>query len=69
MKKRMLSLIAAVLIAVGPALGQVIINDGDYNHQKAERERNVDAILDKVSKSGYQSLTDEEKEFLFKNSK
>ena len=44
-------------------------NDGDYNHQKAERERNVDAILDKVSKSGYQSLTDEEKEFLFKNSK
>lgn len=44
-------------------------NDGDYNRQKAERERNVDAILDKVSKSGYQSLTDEEKEFLFKNSK
>ena len=44
-------------------------NDGDYNHQRAEKERNVDAILDKVSKSGYGSLTDEEKEFLFKNSK
>jgi membrane associated rhomboid family serine protease len=44
-------------------------NDGDYNRQRAEKERNVDAILDKVSKSGYGSLTDEEKEFLFKNSK
>jgi membrane associated rhomboid family serine protease len=44
-------------------------NDGEYNRQRAERERNVDAILDKVSKNGYASLTDEEKEFLFKNSK
>jgi len=44
-------------------------NDGDYNRQRAEKERSVDAILDKVSKSGYGSLTDEEKEFLFKNSK
>lgn len=44
-------------------------NDGEYNRQHAEKERNVDAILDKVSKSGYGSLSDEEKEFLFKNSK
>lgn len=44
-------------------------NDGDYNRQRAEKERNVDAILDKVSKSGYASLTDEEKEFLFKHNK
>ena len=44
-------------------------DDGEYNHQKAEKERDVDALLDKISKSGYASLTDEEKEFLFKNSK
>ena len=44
-------------------------DDGEYNRQRAERERDVDAILDKISKSGYASLTDEEKEFLFKNSK
>ena len=44
-------------------------DDGEYNRQKAERERDVDAILDKISKSGYASLTQEEKEFLFKNSK
>ncbi len=44
-------------------------NDGEYNRQKAEKERDVDAILDKVAKSGYASLTDEEKEFLFKNSR
>lgn len=44
-------------------------DDGEYNRQKAEKERDVDALLDKISKSGYASLTDEEKEFLFKNSK
>jgi membrane associated rhomboid family serine protease len=44
-------------------------SDEEYNRQKAEKERDVDAILDKISKSGYASLTDEEKEFLFKNSK
>lgn len=48
---------------------QVAHSDDEYNRQKAERDRKVDAILDKVSKSGYASLTDEEKEFLFKNSK
>lgn len=44
-------------------------DDGEYNRQKAEKERDVDAILDKISKNGYASLTEEEKEFLFKNSK
>lgn len=48
---------------------QTLRSDEEYNRQKAERDRKVDAILDKVSKSGYASLTDEEKEFLFKNSK
>lgn len=44
-------------------------SDEEYNHQKAERERDVDAILDKIAKDGYASLTAEEKEFLFKNSR
>ena len=44
-------------------------SDEEYNHQKAERERDVDAILDKIAKDGYASLTVEEKEFLFKNSR
>jgi len=44
-------------------------SDEEYNFQKAEKERNVDAILDKIAKNGYASLTAEEKEFLFKNSK
>lgn len=43
-------------------------DDGEYNRNKAEKERDMDAILDKISKNGYSSLTDEEKEFLFKNS-
>ena len=45
MKKRMLSLIAAVLIAVGPALGQVIINDGDYNHNRAEQSADEVTVM------------------------
>ena len=48
---------------------QVPRSDEEYNHQQAERNHKMDAILDKISKSGYASLTDEEKEFLFKNSK
>lgn len=44
-------------------------DDGEYNRQRAEKERDVDALLDKISKNGYASLTDEEKEFLFKNSR
>ena len=44
-------------------------SDEDYNYQKAKMERDIDAILDKVAKNGYDSLTKEEKEFLFKNSK
>ena len=48
---------------------QVPRSDEEYNYQKAERERDVDAILDKIAKSGYASLTPEEKEFLFKNSR
>ena len=44
-------------------------SDEEYNRQRAEKERDVDAILDKVAKNGYDSLTPEEKEFLFKNSR
>jgi len=48
---------------------QVPRSDEEYNYQKAEKERNMDAILDKIAKSGYASLTAEEKEYLFKNSR
>ncbi len=34
-----------------------------------DKQKKVDSILDKISKSGYSSLTDEEKEFLFRESK
>lgn len=44
-------------------------SDEEYNQQKAETERDIDAILDKIAQSGYGSLTAEEKEFLFKNSR
>ncbi len=41
-------------------------NDFEYNAVKKEQQKNLDTILDKISKSGYDSLTKEEKETLFK---
>ena len=45
------------------------VPDEQYNQQQAEKEHDVDAILDKIAKNGYASLTQEEKEFLFKSSR
>lgn len=42
-------------------------NDELYNTSKASLRKRVDEILDKISRSGYDSLTKEEKEFLSKN--
>lgn len=36
---------------------------------KSDNQKKVDTILDKISKSGYDTLTKEEKEFLFKQKK
>ena len=46
-------------------------NKGFAGHTKGEfsefnKQKQIDIILDKISKSGYDSLTKEEKEFLFK---
>jgi hypothetical protein len=43
-------------------------NEYDYNKIKAEKQAKVNAILDKISKGGYDSLTREEKETLFRES-
>ena len=44
-------------------------SDENFNERKVNKEKEVDAILDKISKSGYESLTASEKELLFKISK
>ena len=41
-------------------------NDYDYNHEKVERQKKIDKILDKISRSGYENLSKEEKDFLFR---
>lgn len=38
MKKRILTLTAALLMTIGPAIGQVIITDGDVNHNRTESD-------------------------------
>ncbi len=39
--------------------------DWDYNAREKKKEDEIDRILDKIRRSGYQSLTDEEKKKLF----
>lgn len=45
------------------------MSDWAYNKQKKENKEVVNKILDKISKSGYDSLSKKEKEILFKSSK
>ena len=44
------------------------VNDDEYNRQRAARQEQIDIILEKISRSGYASLTKDEKDFLFKSS-
>jgi hypothetical protein len=45
------------------------LKDEEYILKKKSTQMKLDEILDKISKSGYGSLTTQEKEFLFKTSK
>jgi membrane associated rhomboid family serine protease len=40
--------------------------DDEFNTERRNRQKRVDEILDKIGRSGYDSLTKEEKDFLFK---
>ena len=44
------------------------VSDDDFNKRKKNEQDRIDIILDKISKSGYDSLSKEEKAFLFKTS-
>lgn len=44
-------------------------SDEEYNAQKKDRQAEINRILDKISKSGYDSLSRQEKDFLFNQSK
>ena len=44
-------------------------DDQAYNARKRQNQEEIDAILDKIRKSGYDSLTKEEKQKLFDASK
>jgi hypothetical protein len=42
--------------------------DDEFNTERAGRQKKIDEILDKIGRSGYESLTQSEKDFLFKHS-
>ncbi len=43
--------------------------DMEYNARRAEEQRRIDEILDKIARNGYEGLSREEKEILFKSGK
>ena len=45
------------------------MSDEDYNYTVKVTQEEIDAILDKISSSGYDSLSKKEKEILFKHSR
>jgi len=44
------------------------VSDEEFNASKREKEAELDRILDKISRQGYDHLTAEEKRFLFEQS-
>ena len=44
------------------------VSDHDFNKIRVERQEKINKILDKISKGGYDSLTREEKDLLFRES-
>lgn len=42
------------------------LSDDEYNSIRAEKQKKIDDLLDRIKKSGYESLTKAEKDFLFK---
>lgn len=45
------------------------VSDEEFNRRKHDENEKIDRILEKISKSGYDNLTKEEKEFLFRASR
>ncbi len=45
------------------------LTDEEYNYQRNVHQQEIDVILDKISKSGYESLSKKEKDILFNASK
>lgn len=45
------------------------MTDEEYNADAKKRQKEIDRILDKISKSGYESLSKREKDFLFNQTK
>jgi len=43
------------------------LSDEEYNRQRLARQQRMDEILDKISRHGYERLTSEEKDFLFRS--
>jgi membrane associated rhomboid family serine protease len=50
-----------------PKSGRPLTDDA-YNEKRAEMQEEIDLILEKISRSGYASLSKEEKDLLFKSS-
>lgn len=50
-----------------PGQRQANRTDADFNLARKQKQERIDAILDKISRSGYDSLSKAERDFLFKS--
>lgn len=69
--QRLISRISSVFTKQPPIRVVYRKNNSDeaYNQTKQASQETIDRILDKISKSGYQSLSNDERDILFKASK
>ncbi|HRY99011.1 MAG TPA: rhomboid family intramembrane serine protease [Bacteroidales bacterium] len=49
--------------------GERPLNDEEYNLRRQRKQQRMDEILDKISRQGYENLSQEEKDFLFRSGK
>jgi len=52
-------------LSVSYRKGAKTVTDQEYNKSKIQQQKEIDRILDKIAKAGYDSLTKQEKEILF----
>ncbi|MES2799540.1 MAG: rhomboid family intramembrane serine protease [Bacteroidota bacterium] len=67
--KRLFSSQPRMKASKGGATSARDLSDEEYNESVVERQKRIDTILAKIAKSGYESLSKAEKEYLFKQSK
>ena len=61
---KLLNCISSLFSKKSKKKSQRPLNDEQFNELKSKKQKKMDSILDKISKNGYDSLSNHEKNFL-----